>query len=106
MAGRTLEVVKPQPLPTRIEELIQLRDELTGELATLPYRIAEIQREINKIALPSVATTVRQREVLSLLRIEESNKEIASHLNMSERTVKFHVSRLLAKFNVRTRREL
>jgi DNA-binding NarL/FixJ family response regulator len=35
-----------------------------------------------------------------------ANKEIASRLNISERTVKFHVSNLLAKFNVRRRADL
>lgn len=35
-----------------------------------------------------------------------SNKEIASKLNISVRTVKFHVSALLAKFNVPNRTEL
>ena len=35
-----------------------------------------------------------------------ANKEIASDLNLSERTVKFHVSSLLAKFRVRGRMEL
>jgi hypothetical protein len=35
-----------------------------------------------------------------------ANKEIAASLNLSERTVKFHVSSLLAKFRVRGRMEL
>src|SRR5260370_32465927 len=35
-----------------------------------------------------------------------ANKEIAATLNLSERTIKFHVSSLLAKFNVRGRMEL
>ena len=35
-----------------------------------------------------------------------ANKEIAADLNLSERTVKFHVSSLLAKFRVRGRLEL
>ena len=35
-----------------------------------------------------------------------ANKEIAATLNLSERTVKFHVSSLLAKFRVRGRMEL
>jgi len=35
-----------------------------------------------------------------------ANKEIAANLNLSERTVKFHVSSLLAKFRVRGRMEL
>ena len=35
-----------------------------------------------------------------------ANKEIASKLNISERTVKFHVSNLLSKFGVRRRADL
>ena len=35
--------------------------------------------------------------------MNKSNKEIGSQLNICERTVKFHVSGLLAKFNVRDR---
>jgi predicted ArsR family transcriptional regulator len=35
-----------------------------------------------------------------------ANKEIACELNLSERTVKFHVSSLLAKFKVHSRMEL
>jgi len=35
-----------------------------------------------------------------------ANKEIASELNLSERTVKFHVSSLLSKFKVHSRMEL
>ena len=35
-----------------------------------------------------------------------ANKEIAASLNLSERTVKFHVSSLLSKFRVRGRMEL
>ena len=48
----------------------------------------------------------RQREVLDLLLDNLSNKEIASKLFVSERTVKFHVSNLLRKFGVRRRADL
>lgn len=50
--------------------------------------------------------TRREEEVLSGLMKSLANKEIASNLNLSERTVKFHVSSLLAKFRVRGRMEL
>jgi len=50
--------------------------------------------------------TVREREVLHTLLENLSNKEIASKLRISERTVKFHVSSLLAKFGVRRRWDL
>ena len=54
----------------------------------------------------SVKLTPRQEEVLGGVMCRLANKEIASSLNLSERTVKFHVSSLLAKFRVRGRTEL
>ena len=48
----------------------------------------------------------REREVLECLLENLSNKEIAKKLNISERTAKFHVSNLLAKFDVRRRVDL
>ena len=54
----------------------------------------------------SVKLTRRQEEVLSGVMCRLANKEIASSLNLSERTVKFHLSKLLAKFRVRGRIEL
>jgi len=48
----------------------------------------------------------REREVLESLLENLANKEIASRLNISERTVKFHVSNLLNKFGVRRRADL
>jgi len=48
----------------------------------------------------------REREVLKPLLRNRINKEIANTLNISERTVKFHVSRLLSKFGVRRRSDL
>jgi DNA-binding NarL/FixJ family response regulator len=57
-------------------------------------------------ARSSVKLTRREEEVLSGIMRSQANKEIASDLNLSERTVKFHVSSLLAKFKVRGRMEL
>lgn len=54
----------------------------------------------------SVHLTRREEEVLSGVMRSLANKEIAASLNLSERTVKFHVSSLLAKFRVRGRMEL
>ena len=48
----------------------------------------------------------REREVHELLMENLSNKEIASRLHMSERTVKFHVSNLLGKHGVKRRADL
>lgn len=48
----------------------------------------------------------REREVLDVLLENLSNKEIGNKLNISERTVKFHVSNLLQKFGVQRRADL
>ncbi|HXQ27536.1 MAG TPA: response regulator transcription factor [Candidatus Acidoferrales bacterium] len=48
----------------------------------------------------------REQEVLSALLENLANKEVADRLHISERTVKFHVSNLLAKFGVRRRADL
>ena len=50
-----------------------------------------------------VKVSRREQEVLDCVLQSLSNKEIASKLNVAERTVKFHVSSLLAKFGVTDR---
>jgi DNA-binding NarL/FixJ family response regulator len=50
--------------------------------------------------------TPRETEVLELVRRRLSNREIATILRLSESTVKYHLSHILAKFRVGNRREL
>jgi len=50
-----------------------------------------------------VRVSRREQEVLNGVLQNLANKEIASKLNVSVRTVKFHVSSLLAKFGVNDR---
>jgi DNA-binding CsgD family transcriptional regulator len=50
-----------------------------------------------------VKVSRREQEVLGCVLQGLANKEIASKLNVAERTVKFHVSSLLAKFGVSDR---
>jgi DNA-binding NarL/FixJ family response regulator len=50
--------------------------------------------------------TVREHQVMELLRRRYSNKEMAGLLKISESTVKFHVSNVLMKSNVNHRRDL
>ncbi len=53
-----------------------------------------------------VRMSQRERQIASALLKNLTNKEIANELNISERTVKFHVSNLLSKFKVQRRSDL
>ena len=49
--------------------------------------------------------TPREREVLALVASGATNREIGERLHMAEKTASVHVSRILAKLNVRSRTE-
>jgi DNA-binding CsgD family transcriptional regulator len=88
--------------PTDYVVMVQAEDDvLTGltEKADMLLQAGQSVRSQHKL-------TRREEEVLSGLMKSLANKEIAANLNLSERTVKFHVSSLLAKFRVRGRMEL
>lgn len=76
-------------------------DELEGL-----YEKANKLLQVGQSVHSQVKLTRREEQVLNGLTRDLANKEIAVALNLSERTVKFHVSSLLAKFNVRRRTEL
>ncbi|MEP6925259.1 MAG: response regulator transcription factor [Pyrinomonadaceae bacterium] len=58
-----------------------------------------------KLSLQSESLTPREKEILEMLAEGISNKLIAYRLNISEHTVKFHVSSIFAKLDVTTRTE-
>jgi DNA-binding CsgD family transcriptional regulator len=70
------------------------------------YESTDKLLQVGKSAHRQIRLTRREEEVLNGLTRSLTNKEIAISLKLSERTVKFHVSSLLAKFNVRGRVEL
>jgi DNA-binding CsgD family transcriptional regulator len=90
-----------------------LADRLKAELM-LPareegIRIGElaIDRLTGEIRLPDgpVPLTVREKEVLKLLSIGLSNRQIAGRLGVTERTAVFHVGNLLRKLGLSSRVE-
>ncbi|MFC6079759.1 helix-turn-helix transcriptional regulator [Sphaerisporangium aureirubrum] len=56
-------------------------------------------------AAPAAELTPREREVLRLVALGRSNREIAAELFISAKTVSVHVSNILAKLGVATRGE-
>jgi DNA-binding NarL/FixJ family response regulator len=63
-------------------------------------------RELKTDKISGINISRREREIVDVLLLNLSNKEIANRLIISERTVKFHVSNLLVKFNVQRRADL
>ncbi len=47
--------------------------------------------------------TSREKEVFELLVLNKSTKEIAEHLNISEKTVRNHISNAMQKLGVKGR---
>jgi DNA-binding CsgD family transcriptional regulator len=71
----------------------------------LVRRAEALLKEGRAVACPA-SLSERQREVLDSVIDNRANKEIASKLNITVRTVKFHISTLLSKFGVESRTEL
>ena len=56
--------------------------------------------------VPTVMLSLRQREVLQLIAEGKSNKEIASAINVTVKTIEFHKARISKELGVRTTAEL
>jgi LuxR family transcriptional regulator, maltose regulon positive regulatory protein len=57
-------------------------------------------------AMPSMALTPKEREVLELLTRNLSNKEIALAMHIGEETIKWHMKNLFAKLDAGTRKQV
>ncbi|HXX15094.1 MAG TPA: LuxR C-terminal-related transcriptional regulator [Candidatus Eremiobacteraceae bacterium] len=82
--------------------MVPTSPENLGELTQKAQQLLEAGQSVKT----NVKLTRREKEVLDGILRSLANKEIASELNLSERTVKFHVSSLLSKFKVHSRMEL
>ena len=71
----------------------------------LRLRSSDLLEEARSINGPS-SLSPRQKEILRSVLCNRANKEIACKLNITVRTVKFHISTLLSKFGVQNRMEL
>ncbi|MFL5990382.1 MAG: response regulator [Rubrobacteraceae bacterium] len=73
-----------------------------GRVHLAPEAAARLMREVRAPDSPE-ALTDREAEVLRLLARGKANKQIASSLYVSEKTVKAHVSSILMKLGVQSR---
>ena len=59
----------------------------------------------SRSAAPGQEITLRQRQLVELMAEGLTNKEIATHLNLSEFTVRNHIHRIMKQVDVGSRRE-
>jgi DNA-binding CsgD family transcriptional regulator len=85
--------------PEDYELMVVLRESLLDAAAERAQELLAAGRALGA----GVKVSRREQEVLDCILQGCANKEIACKLNVAERTVKFHVSSLLAKFGVTDR---
>ena len=97
-----VQCIARQKMPREFGILVGTDEDLVGGLVGRTMKVIEGCSN----AKPQTSLSLRQDQVLAGITQNLSNKEIALKLNISERTVKFHVSALLQKFDVRGRVDL
>lgn len=73
-----------------------------GQVQLAPEAAVRLMRDVRATEEPE-GLTDRETDVLRLLAAGKANKEIARKLGIGERTVKSHVSSILAKLGVQSR---
>jgi DNA-binding NarL/FixJ family response regulator len=97
-AGYLLKDVDPADLEAAIRNVHR------GDAGLHPRIAARLLRELSQPAKQGAGPlTPREQEVLALLAEGRSNREIARSLVVSEKTVKTHVSNILAKLGLADR---
>jgi two-component system, NarL family, response regulator LiaR len=88
---------------TEAEELGRaIKAAAEGRVYLAPEAAARLMREVRTPESPETLTE-RETEVLQLLARGKANKQIATSLHVTEKTVKAHVSSILAKLGVQSR---
>ena len=96
-AGAKAYVLKDIPA----DELVRcIRDVLAGKTYLAPSAAAKLAEGVTRVRL-----TPREMSALQLMADGKANKEIATALDISERTVKTHLGHLFEKLGVTSRTE-
>jgi DNA-binding NarL/FixJ family response regulator len=79
-----------------------------GQLWMKPDTMAEYARRYfeTSTGISPAPLTRREQQIVKFIQEHFSNKRIAAALNISERTVKFHVSNILQKYQIKHRSNL
>jgi two-component system, NarL family, response regulator LiaR len=88
---------------TQADELCRaIKAAAAGQVQLSPQAAARLMREVRAPENPE-SLTERETDVLRLLARGKANKEVAQELSIGEKTVKTHVSNILAKLGVQSR---
>ncbi|HEX4378977.1 MAG TPA: helix-turn-helix transcriptional regulator [Candidatus Acidoferrum sp.] len=98
-----IHCVARQQQPRDFDVMVAAGEDLVEGIAG---RANKLIRSCSGFKIAGMPLSRRQHEVLAAIAQNLSNKEIAAKLNVAVRTVKFHVSTLLEKFEVRGRVDL
>ncbi len=93
---------------SRAELLKAIRQVATGQSLLSDEVTKRISKRINTFSTghtPGAELTEREREVLALIARGHTNKQIAEHLSVSEKTARNHVSNILEKLGMSRRSE-
>jgi two-component system, NarL family, response regulator LiaR len=80
-----------------------IRAAISGRVQLSPEAAAGLVQGVRSQEPSWESLTTRERQVLEFLAAGSSNKEIATQLNLVEKTVKTHVSNLLSKLGLHSR---
>jgi DNA-binding NarL/FixJ family response regulator len=100
-AGYQLKDIEPDELVRSIKKLLSGENQLHPKATT--HLLSHLTNKSRDSKSPTEELTKRELEVLVEIAKGKSNKEIASSLFITEKTVKTHVSNMLAKLNLQDR---
>lgn len=100
--GYLLKDIPPTELVQAVREAYQGKVQLHPEVAKklMSLAVGKEKPAPSRAANPEDGLTDREQEVLQLIADGKNNRDIAAKLVISEKTVKTHVSNILAKLNL------
>ncbi|WP_426148530.1 response regulator [Polaromonas sp. DSR2-3-2] len=101
LAGES--VVSPEMMTKLVTAFRGLPSVPPTEAALLPETLAEAAPELTPVRENGDSLSAREREVLALIALGDSNKLIARKLDIAETTVKIHVQHIFRKLQFTSR---
>lgn len=96
-------VPKSTPTSDIVEALLAVLDGNTWVPEAIREQLQEVDENVTEMVRQFKELTPKQMQVLRFVRAGMMNKQIAHEMNVTEATVKAHISAILKKLNINTR---